>query len=117
MTEIVSCDPSVLKDKEAVEGILYEGQIYGIARTADLYLESKLGIGHNERPKLNLTVKKDLGGKIVAQSMMAAGPDGSTGFAVGWTTRTSRFEKRVVGVALTVDAPEFNPGAIAMYKS
>lgn len=75
LADVVSCDVSVLKDKESVEGILYDGKIYGICRTSDRYLGSKLGTGHKERPKLNLTVRKELktnlGGKIMAQSMMA----------------------------------------------
>lgn len=68
LSEVVSCAPSVLIEKEAVEGILYEDCIFGIVRTVDLYLDTKLGVGHKERPKLNLTVKKDRGGKIMAQS-------------------------------------------------
>ena len=91
LTDVVSCDVGVLKEKESVEAIVHEGKLYGISRTADLYLESKLGGNHKQRPKLNLTVKKDRGGTIIAQSMMAKGPDGSNGFAAGWTTRTSRF--------------------------
>ena len=74
LAEVVSCDVTILKDKESVEGILHDGKIYGICRTSDLYLGSKVG-SHKERPKLNLTVrkelKKNLGGKIMAQSMMA----------------------------------------------
>jgi hypothetical protein len=92
MTEIVGCDPSLVKDKESVEGVLHEGRMYGVARTADLYLESKVRVGGlKERPKLNLTVKKDRGGTIMAQSMMAKGPDGTIGFASGWTKRVSKF--------------------------
>ncbi|KAL3912182.1 MAG: hypothetical protein SGILL_006985, partial [Bacillariaceae sp.] len=91
LVEVVSCDAKVLKDKESVEGVLYEGKIYGVCRTCDLYLTSKLGTSHKERPKLNLTVKKDRGGKIMAQSMMAKGPDGTNGFPSGWTTRRSQY--------------------------
>uniref|UniRef100_A0A7S3L0B6 CSD domain-containing protein n=1 Tax=Amphora coffeiformis TaxID=265554 RepID=A0A7S3L0B6_9STRA len=91
LSRVVSCDISVLKDKESVEAVLHEGKLFGISRTADLYLDSKLGASHKQRPKLNLTVKKDRGGTIIAQSMMAKGPDGTKGFASGWTTRTSRF--------------------------
>jgi hypothetical protein len=103
ITDMISCDPSLIKDQDRVEGILHEGKMYGIARVTDLYIESKYAtIGQSkERPKLNLTVKKDLGGTIVAQSMMAKGPDGTKGFVPGWTTRKSRFAK--------VDAPEFTP--------
>jgi hypothetical protein len=88
---VVSCDDNVLKDKETVEGVLFEGKIYGVCRTCDLYLTSKLGTSRKERPKLNLTVKKDRGGKILAQSMMAKGPDGTNGFKAGWTMRTSQY--------------------------
>jgi cold shock CspA family protein len=95
LSEVVSCDISILKDKESVEGILHDGKVYGICRTSDLYLGSKLGSGHKERPKLNLTVRKELkknmGGKIMAQSMMAKGPDGTNGFAAGWTSRVSQY--------------------------
>ena len=71
LAEVVSCDVAILKEKQAVEGVLHEGRIFGICRTMDLYLESKLGTNHKERRKLNLAVKKDLSGKIMAQSMMA----------------------------------------------
>jgi cold shock CspA family protein len=70
LEEVVSCDVAILKEKQAVEGVLHEGRIFGICRTMDLYLESKLGANHKERRKLNLSVKKGLGGKIIAQSMM-----------------------------------------------
>jgi cold shock CspA family protein len=91
LSEMVSCDPTQLKEKELVEGILHDGCIYGLCRAADLYLESKMGSGKKERPKLNLIVKKDKGGKIMAQSMMAKGPDGTNGFAAGWTNRLSQY--------------------------
>jgi cold shock CspA family protein len=124
LAEVVSCNVSVLKDKESVEGILHDNNIFGVCRTCDLYLGSKLGSGHKERPKLNLTVRKELkglGGKIMAQSSMAKvshqslsnhihflpdsivlltqlspsflsqGPDGTNGFAPGWTTRVNKY--------------------------
>lgn len=91
LAEVVSCDAVLLKERQQVEGILHDGAIYGVCRTSDLYLESKLGAGHKERPRLNLGVKKDRGGRIMAQSMMAQGPDGTNGFAPGWTTRTSQY--------------------------
>lgn len=94
LSEVVSCDVKILKEKESVEGILHDGRIYGICRTCDLYLTSKLGTTHKERPKLNLTVKKTLGGTIMAQSMMAKGPDGSNGFKNGWTKRSSPYVVR-----------------------
>lgn len=91
LKEVISCDPSLLKENESVEGIIHEGQIFGICRSCDLYLESKLGLSHKERPKLNLTVRKGLGGTIMAQSGMAKGPDGTYGFAKGWTARVSQY--------------------------
>eukprot|EP00980_Cylindrotheca_fusiformis_P028144 scaffold22583_cov106-Cylindrotheca_fusiformis.AAC.15 len=96
LREVVSCDVAVLKDKQAVEAVLHDGKLYGICRTSDLYLGSKLGtkmLGtkNKERPKLNLSVKKNRGGRIIAQSMMAKGPDGSIGFVNGWTTRKSKY--------------------------
>jgi hypothetical protein len=71
LREVVSCEPSQLKEKVPVEGVLHDDAIHGICRTMDLRLESKLGTGKRERPKLNLTVKKDRAGTIMAQSMMA----------------------------------------------
>lgn len=94
LSQVVSCDVKLLKEDTPVEGILHQNQIVGICRTADLYLESAIGSGRRERPKLNLTVKKELqglGGKIIAQSCMAKGPDGTKGFPSGWTTRISRY--------------------------
>jgi len=92
LAEVVSCAASILKEKESVEGILHEGKVYGICRTSDLYLTSRIGSGKNkQRPKLNLTVKKDRGGTIMAQSMMAKGPDGTIGFKAGWTDRISEY--------------------------
>ena len=72
-----------------------------VCRTKDIFLTSSIGrkssggssVGPKERPKLNLTVKKELQGMggqmIMAQSRMAKGPDGTNGFAPGWTTRVS----------------------------
>ena len=97
LSEVISCEPKVLKDDDAIEAMIHDGKLVGICRKADLYLESSIGAKFKERSKartrtqLNLTVKRDLGGKIIAQSCMAKGPDGSLGFSPGWTTRTSRF--------------------------
>lgn len=88
-----------------------------VCRTVDLYLDSTIGSGlKKERPKLNLTVKKELkglGGKIIAQSGMAKGPDGTDGFQIGWTTRVSQFfplvaesEKEVCEEQNTIQAHE-----------
>lgn len=60
-----------------------------VCRTKDIHLSSSFGNsgGLSERPKLNLTVKKELqgmGGQIMAQSRMAKGPDGTNGFVLGW---------------------------------
>ena len=64
-----------------------------VCRTRDLYLTSKVsGTGAGQRPKLNLTVKKELkDGLIMAQSGMAKGPDGTCGFVDGWTKRKSPY--------------------------
>ena len=88
LSEVVSCDPSVLKEKESVEGVLENGKIYGVCRTIDLYLESKVaGSALKGRPKLNLAVKKE---GVVARAQ-AKGPDGSEGFIAGWTDRVSKY--------------------------
>jgi len=95
LSDVISCNVEMLKINERVEGILHEGKMVGICRTSDLYLDSSIGIGLKQRPKLNLTVKnelKGLGGKIIAQSGMAKGPDGTVGFMNGWTTRMSKFD-------------------------
>lgn len=97
LRDVIGCDLNVLKEKEAVEGLLHDGGLYGICRTVDLYLESKVDRSNKLRPKLNLTVKKDRGGKIMAQSMMAKGPDGTPGFASGWTTRVSKYAAQQEG--------------------
>ena len=96
LSEVVGCQSSVLKEGELVEAILYQGSLFGVCRTADLYFGSSTNDSSNtkrERPKLNLTVRKDRGGTIMAQSMMAKGPDkGSNGFVPGWTARVSKFD-------------------------
>merc|ERR1712194_557266 len=102
LTEVVSCSKLLLKDKEQVEGILHDGKVFGVCRMKDIHLASSFGRnvigssgGLKERPKLNLTVKKELqgmGGKIMAQSQMAKGPiSGTNGFAPGWTTRVTAY--------------------------
>eukprot|EP00594_Rhizosolenia_setigera_P020904 CAMPEP_0178981296 /NCGR_PEP_ID=MMETSP0789-20121207/26982_1 /TAXON_ID=3005 /ORGANISM="Rhizosolenia setigera, Strain CCMP 1694" /LENGTH=1337 /DNA_ID=CAMNT_0020671823 /DNA_START=365 /DNA_END=4378 /DNA_ORIENTATION=- len=98
LTEVVSCDVKLLKEKINLEAVVHEGKVYGVCRTTDLRLESKVSskTSKGERPRLNLTVKSELqtlGGKIVAQTGMAQGPnrDGSIGFVKGWTTRVSLF--------------------------
>lgn len=96
-----------------------------MCRTKDIYLASSFGSksgevksssGLKERPKLNLTVKKELqgmGGKIMAQSRMAKGPDGTVGFAPGWTKRTSpnavAEEEEETSRSLSAVAVEFVP--------
>merc|ERR1712087_374817 len=92
LKEVISCDVKLLNENTEVEGIFY-----GDCRTTDLYLSSKVKTGMKERPRLNLTVRKelqDMGGKIVAQSGLALGPDGSIGFASGWTKRVSKFASK-----------------------
>eukprot|EP00588_Corethron_pennatum_P015092 CAMPEP_0194267282 /NCGR_PEP_ID=MMETSP0169-20130528/1850_1 /TAXON_ID=218684 /ORGANISM="Corethron pennatum, Strain L29A3" /LENGTH=1197 /DNA_ID=CAMNT_0039008101 /DNA_START=304 /DNA_END=3897 /DNA_ORIENTATION=- len=94
LSEVVSCDASLLKKNEPVECILHDDQVYGVCRTSDLYLQTKASTG--QRPRLNLSVKQHLkdsmGGTIMAQSCMAKGPErDSYGFMVGWTKRPSPF--------------------------
>ena len=48
-----------------------------------------------ERPKLNLAVRKEVGGQIMAQTKAARGPDDTDGFAEGWTSRESRYPEEV----------------------
>ena len=87
---VVGCKPQVLREGEPVEGIFHENKIFGIARTKDLYATgSTASFGKKERPRLNLTVRKEMGGKIIAQSGMAKGPNGTNGFPSGWTSRVS----------------------------
>lgn len=94
LNEVISCDVKFLKENIGVECIFHEGELYGVCRTCDLYLDTKIE-KKKERIRLNLTVKKELqgmGGKIVAQSGLAKGPDGTVGFVKGWTKRSSAFE-------------------------
>lgn len=117
LSEVVSCDKSLLQDKEKVDGILHGGHIYGVCRTKDIHLASSFNRersgssgGLKERPRLNLTVKKELkgmGGQIMAQSRMAKGPDGTNGFAKGWTTRLSVFVKEFVPSIESIEASGF----------
>mmetsp|Transcript_7786 Transcript_7786/g.16144 ORF Transcript_7786/g.16144 Transcript_7786/m.16144 type:complete len:1398 (+) Transcript_7786:450-4643(+) len=111
LSEVVSCDKSLLQKNEQVDGILHDGKIFGVCRTKDLFLSSSFGRnssgssgGLKERPKLNLTVKREMGGKIMAQSLMAKGPDGTNGFAPGWTKRLTAFAKEFVPTFDTVPA-------------
>jgi len=93
-SRVVGCDPTVLKVDDKVDGLVHDGVLHGVCRSSDLKLESKLGTNLKERPKLNLTVKRDRGGTIMAQSMMAKGPSEAAndyGFAAGWTSRMSAY--------------------------
>mmetsp|Transcript_11398 Transcript_11398/g.23321 ORF Transcript_11398/g.23321 Transcript_11398/m.23321 type:complete len:169 (+) Transcript_11398:1094-1600(+) len=98
--KVVSCEGKTLKEGEEIEAILYKGEVFGIARVKDLYLTSTINFSSSaSRPKLNLTVKselKNMGGQIMAQSSMAAGPDGTIGFKAGWTKRLSKFVQEFV---------------------
>lgn len=125
LSEVISCDKSLLQDKEKVDGILHEGQIYGVCRTKDIHLASSFNRdrsgssgGLKERPRLNLTVKKELkgmGGQIMAQSRMAKGPDGTNGFAKGWTTRLSAFVKEFVPPNIeSIEASGFESNNVEM---
>ena len=114
LTEVVSCDKTLLKNQEQVDGILHEGRVFGVCRTKDIYLASSFGGssgGLKERPRLNLTVKKELGGQVMAQSKMAKGPDGTNGFTSGWTTRVSFYseEELLQDSSLSIAAAEFVP--------
>eukprot|EP01082_Thalassiosira_pseudonana_P012347 g11451.t1 g11451 contig5:890774-891134(+) len=68
--------------------------MFGVCRTKDIFLTSSFGRnssgsssgGLKERPRLNLTVTKELqgmGGQIMAQSGVAKGPDATIGFVPG----------------------------------
>mmetsp|Transcript_17532 Transcript_17532/g.25698 ORF Transcript_17532/g.25698 Transcript_17532/m.25698 type:complete len:1304 (+) Transcript_17532:117-4028(+) len=105
LSDVVGCAGRHLQEGIAVEGILHDGKMLGISRAADLYLKSAvISGGAKERPKLNLTVRKGLGGKIIAQTGMAKGPDGTNGFQNGWTSRQSKYAQ-----TLNVTAVEFTP--------
>jgi hypothetical protein len=94
-----------------------------VCRTKDISLASSfgrdsggIGSGPKERPKLNLTVKKELqgmGGQIMAQSRMAKGPDGTNGFESGWTARVSKHANEdlssALNTSLSASASEFVP--------
>jgi len=117
LTEVVSCDKSLLQENEQVDGILHEGKLFGVCRTKDIFLISSFGRnssgsssgGLKERPRLNLTVKKELqgmGGQIMAQSGMAKGPDATIGFVPGWTKRLSPHVKEYVPPTIEVSGFE-----------
>ncbi len=91
-----------------------------VCRTRDIHLSSSFGSsgGLGERPKLNLTVKKELqgmGGQIMAQSRMAKGPDGTDGFIFGWTNRVSVYVVKEentcspLNISLSASASDFVP--------
>jgi len=121
LSEVVSCEAALLKKKESVEGIFHGGKVFGVCRTADLYLKStSLRSGLKERPRLNLTVKrelKDMGGKIIAQSGMAKGPDGTTGFALGWTKRICKYSQIEEESTLDINSREFIPKVAVSVES
>ena len=88
-----------------------------VCRTKDIYLASSFGGssgGLKERPRLNLTVKKELGGQVMAQSKMAKGPDNTNGFVEGWTKRVSHHvvEEEEESKSLNITAMEFVPTEI-----
>ncbi len=121
LKEVVSCEIKMLKEGVDVEGILHEEKVVGICRNADLYLETSITGNMRHRPKLNLSVKKELkglGGKIIAQSCMAKGPDNTCGFYPGWTSRKSMYEilpedAKVVENLDTVDPGDEDDGNAA----
>ncbi|KAL7490321.1 hypothetical protein ACHAW6_016137 [Cyclotella cf. meneghiniana] len=116
LSEVVSCEKSLLREKQEVNGVLHNGKIFGVCRMKDIFLTSSLAKnssgsnnGPKQRPKLNLTVKKELqgmGGQIMAQSKMAKGPDGTIGFVPGWTKRLSPNAKTFI--PSTVQVSGFN---------
>ena len=87
MSEIVGCEIGQLTEGTEVEFVSYQNQAFGVARIKDLYLAKP----RTSRLKLNLKVKKQMGGVVQSQSKMARGPDGTYGFAPGWTTRQSEY--------------------------
>lgn len=120
LTEVVSCYKALINENEKVEGILYDGKIFGVCRIRDIHLSSSFGSsgGLSERPKLNLNVKKELqgmGGQIMAQSRMAKGPDGTDGFILGWTNRVSVYVMKEentcspLNISLSASASDFVP--------
>ena len=52
-----------------------------------------------------------MGGQIMAQSRMAKGPDGTNGFAHGWTSRLSPFVKSFVPSIESINASGFESSA------
>lgn len=91
--------------------------VSAVCRTKDIYLASSFGGssgGLKERPRLNLTVKKELGGQVMAQSKMAKGPDNTNGFVEGWTKRVSHHvvEEEEESKSLNITAMEFVPTEI-----
>eukprot|EP00586_Coscinodiscus_wailesii_P004868 CAMPEP_0172483654 /NCGR_PEP_ID=MMETSP1066-20121228/10705_1 /TAXON_ID=671091 /ORGANISM="Coscinodiscus wailesii, Strain CCMP2513" /LENGTH=1257 /DNA_ID=CAMNT_0013247641 /DNA_START=395 /DNA_END=4168 /DNA_ORIENTATION=- len=90
---VVGCAVNSLKEGEDVEALPWDGKVYGVCRTSDLQMDTKVE-RKKERPRLNLKVRNDLkgmGGKIVAQSGLAKGPDNTNGFRSGWTKRVSKY--------------------------
>jgi len=121
--EILGCDLSSLKSTTQVEAMYYQNNVYGVCRLSDLYLASSSSKtssittpNSKARPRLNLTVRKELGGKVVAQSSMAKGPShggGNYGFLKGWTNRCSRFEVVYDDInATTVTTADDNGGSV-----
>jgi len=112
LSEVVSCEKSLLRENQEVNGVLHDGKIFGVCRMKDIFLTSSLAKnssgsnnGPKQRPKLNLTVKKELqgmGGQIMAQSKMAKGPDGTIGFVHGWTKRLSPNAKTFIPSTIQV---------------
>ena len=89
--KVVGCLLSGFKKGDEVEGFRRGEEVWGVARSRDLRLSKAPS---KTRPKLNLSVKsslKAMGADIMAQSKMAAGPDGTTGFKDGWTSRASDY--------------------------
>jgi len=117
LKEVVSCEAKLLKKDDPIEGLLHDGKLVGICRNADLYLQTTITTGgRKERPRLNLNVKNGLGGKIIAQSCMAKGPDDSLGFPPGWTSRTSRYAPQDCEVEQSLDSSDIQSSKTTLNK-
>ena len=109
---VVGCAVNSLKEGEDVEALPWDGKVYGVCRTSDLQMDTKVE-RKKERTRLNLKVRNDLkgmGGKIVAQSGLAKGPDNTNGFRSGWTKRVSQY-KANNNKAGTTSSPSLNVNA------
>eukprot|EP00804_Cyclotella_cryptica_P023015 CCRYP_000285-RA/>CCRYP_000285-RA protein AED:0.12 eAED:-0.03 QI:0/0/0/0.66/0.4/0.5/6/0/718 len=101
LSAVVSCEKSLLREKQEVNGVLHDGKIFGVCRMKDIFLTSCLAKnssgsnnGPKQRPKLNLTVKRSC--------KEWEGPDGTIGFVHGWTKRLSPNAKTFIPSTIQV---------------